>query len=57
MGDSVGTDIIQIVANAELDRSRDELIDDMAIPFLDLAEKFQAARLNGADAQSWKALF
>lgn len=57
MGDNVGSGIIQIVANAELDRSREELIDDMAIPFLDLAEKFQAARLNGADPETWKALF
>jgi hypothetical protein len=36
--------------------SREELIDDMALPFLDIAEKLEACRLNGADAQSWKAI-
>lgn len=36
--------------------SREELIDDMALPFLDIAEKLEACRLNGADAETWKAI-
>lgn len=57
MGDTVGGESIRRADNAELDRSRDALIDEMALPFLDLAEKFEAAKLNGADPQTWKALF
>jgi hypothetical protein len=36
--------------------SREELIDDMALPFLDIAEKLEACRLNGADPETWKAI-
>lgn len=36
--------------------SREELLDDMALPFLDLAEKLEACRLNGAQPDTWKAL-
>ncbi len=36
--------------------TRNDLIDDMALPFLDLAEKLEACRLNGADPQDWKAV-
>ena len=32
------------------------LIDDMAQPFLDLAERFEGYRLNGASDQDWTAL-
>lgn len=36
--------------------SREELIDDMALPFLDIAERLEACRLNGADPETWKAV-
>lgn len=36
--------------------SREELIDDMALPFLDLAEKLEACRVNGADQETWRAV-
>eukprot|EP00752_Nemacystus_decipiens_P000734 g734.t1 len=36
--------------------ARDDLIDDMALPFLDIAEKLEACRLNGADPETWKAI-
>ncbi|MEQ8450014.1 MAG: hypothetical protein RIB97_10050 [Nitratireductor sp.] len=36
--------------------NREELLDDMALPFLDLAEKLEACRLNGAQPETWKAL-
>lgn len=35
---------------------RDEMIDDMALPFLDLAEKLEAARVNGADRETFRAI-
>lgn len=41
---------------AEGTSAHDEIIDDMALPFLDLAEKLEACRLNGADRETWKAL-
>lgn len=34
----------------------EDMIDDMALPFLDLAEKLEACRVNGADAETWKAV-
>lgn len=36
--------------------NREEIIDEMALPFLELAERFEAARLNGMDEESWVAL-
>lgn len=39
------------------DGRRAELIDDMALPFLDLAEKIEAAKINGASEDSWRAIF
>jgi hypothetical protein len=47
--------VIKIGAASE-DRTRAELIDDMALPFLDLAEKIEAARLNDTDPETWKAI-
>jgi hypothetical protein len=37
-------------------RTRTELIDDMALPFLDLAEKIEAAKVNNADPEAWIAI-
>ena len=39
-------------------RAADEehLIDDLAQPFLDLAEKFEAARINDVDTATWHAI-
>lgn len=37
-------------------KSREELIDDMALPFLNLAERLEAARLNGMDRTEWNAV-
>lgn len=39
-------------------RAADEehLIDDLAQPFLDLADKFEAARLNTVDTETWRAI-
>jgi len=39
-------------------RAADEehLIDDLARPFLDLAEKFEAARRNEVDSETWYAI-
>ncbi len=39
-------------------RAADEehLIDDLAQPFLDLAEKYEAARLNDVDEETWHAI-
>ena len=34
----------------------EELIDEMALPFLELAEKLEGARLNGVDDETWKAI-
>lgn len=51
------TDTIRLDTGDTQDRTRRELIDDMALPFLDLAEKIEAAKLNGADAESWRAIF
>lgn len=33
-----------------------EMLDDMALPFLDLAEKLESCRLNGADTETWRAV-
>lgn len=51
------SDTVRLDAAAGESRTRRELIDDMALPFLDLAEKLEAAKLNGADAESWRAIF
>lgn len=37
-------------------RSREELIDDMALPFLDLAEKIEAAKLNELSDDAWQSI-
>ncbi|MDJ0683571.1 MAG: hypothetical protein QNJ84_02610 [Alphaproteobacteria bacterium] len=34
----------------------ESLIDDMAQPFLDIAERLEAARLNDVDAETWAAI-
>ncbi|WP_421877328.1 hypothetical protein [Pacificispira sp.] len=39
------------------DGRRADLIDDMALPFLDLAEKIEAAKINGASEEAWRAIF
>jgi hypothetical protein len=51
------TDTIRVGVGETEGRTRRELIDDMALPFLDLAEKIEAAKLNGADAETWRAIF
>lgn len=56
MADTNEDSIIRIGGSGDT-RTRDELIDDMALPFLDMAEKIEAARLNGADADAWRAVF
>ena len=33
-----------------------DMIDDMALPFLDLAEKLESCRVNGADQETWRAV-
>lgn len=38
------------------DGSPDQLIDDMAQPFLDIAERLEAARLNETDDETWVAI-
>ncbi|WP_259780494.1 hypothetical protein [Aestuariispira ectoiniformans] len=38
------------------EENREEIIDEMALPFLELAERFEAARLNGISADDWSAL-
>ncbi len=35
---------------------REKMIHDMAVPFFDLAEKLENARLNGLDSKTWKAV-
>ena len=57
MSNSSATDRIKINVDLSNAGSRDELIDDMALPFLDLAEKIEAARLNKADGETWQAIF
>jgi len=37
-------------------KSREEMIDDMALPFLDMAEKIEAARVNKVDKEAWRAI-
>jgi len=44
------------VASSTDGRTRTELIDDMALPFLDLAEKIEAAKVNNADSEAWIAI-
>lgn len=51
------TDTVRVGVGETEGRTRRELIDDMALPFLDLAEKIEAAKLNGADAETWRAIF
>lgn len=49
-----------VIRFGEIDLSdgrRADLIDDMALPFLDLAEKIEAAKINGASEESWRAIF
>lgn len=48
-------EIIRLTADND-GRSRTELIDDMALPFLDLAEKIEAAKINNATPESWAAI-
>ncbi|MEQ8443273.1 MAG: hypothetical protein RIM33_13420 [Alphaproteobacteria bacterium] len=48
-------EIIRLTADND-GRSRTELIDDMALPFLDLAEKIEAAKINNAAPESWAAI-
>lgn len=50
-------DSSQIRLGGGVDGNKTELIDDMALPFLDLAEKIEAAKLNGADEETWQAIF
>lgn len=56
MSDATGDGIVKLSGAAVDDRTRSELIDDMALPFLDLAEKIEAARLNDAGEETWKAI-
>ena len=49
-------DEFEIKMNALAGKSSEDLIDEMALPFLDLAEKLEAARLNGADKATWTAI-
>lgn len=36
--------------------TQQDMLDDMALPFLDLAEKLEACRVNGADQDTWRAV-
>ncbi len=54
--DQVGADVIRINPNDTGGRSREELIDDMALPFLDMAEKIEAARLNAVADDVWRGI-
>lgn len=38
------------------EENREEIIDEMALPFLELAERFEGARLNGVSEDDWVAL-
>jgi hypothetical protein len=45
------------IESAMLDgRSREELIDDMALPFLDMAEQIEAAKLNDISDEAWQSI-
>ena len=46
----------EIKMAALADRNPEDLIDEMALPFLELAEKLESARLNGADRATWAAV-
>ena len=48
-------EMVRVASNNE-GRTRTELIDDMALPFLDLAEKIEAAKVNNADPEAWIAI-
>lgn len=50
-------DAVRIAQDDAIGRSREELIDDMALPFLELAEKIEAAKVNNADDETWTAIF
>ncbi|RED53951.1 hypothetical protein [Aestuariispira insulae] len=49
-------DEFEIKMNALAGKDVADMIDEMALPFLDLAEKLEAARLNGADKATWTAI-
>lgn len=56
MSDVTSEGIVKVGSAVADDRTRSELIDDLALPFLDLAEKIEAARLNDTGEDAWKAI-
>lgn len=57
MTESGAADTVRIAQVDAIGQSREDLIDDMALPFLELAEKIEAAKVNNADEDTWTAIF
>lgn len=56
MGESNSNAGIRIDSAMLEGRSREELIDDMALPFLDMAEQIEAAKLNNVSGEAWQSI-